>query len=236
MPTLSTTRLLAATLTTALAAALSACGGGDSSSAGGETPADVVAAAQQQLTETPGVQLTLETKDLPAGINGIQKATGVATDAPAFDGTLTVTLSGQAFDVPVIAVDDKVYAQIPLTPGWSDVDPEDYGAPDPAGFLSADDGFAAILGAATGMEKGESIRGGTDNNEILTTYSGSVPGAVVDRVIPGATGDFSISTQITDGDELRQLALTGVFYQGADPNTYTVGFEDYGTTKDIAAP
>lgn len=236
MPTLSTTRLLAATLTTALAAALSACGGGDSSSAGGETSADVVAAAQQQLTETPGVQLTLETKDLPAGINGIQKASGVATDAPAFDGTLTVTLSGQAFDVPVIAVDDKVYAQIPLTPGWSDVDPEDYGAPDPAGFLSADDGFAAILGAATGMEKGASIRGGTDNNEILTTYSGSVPGAVVDRVIPGATGDFSISTQITDGDELRQLALTGVFYQGADPNTYTVGFEDYGTTKDIAAP
>ena len=138
--------------------------------------------------------------------------------------------------MPVIAVDDKVYAQIPLTPGWSDVDPEEYGAPDPAGFLSADDGFAAILGATTDLEKGETVRGGAGNDEILTTYSGTVPGEVVDRVIPGASGDFEVSAQITDDDELRQLSLTGVFYEGSDPNTYTVDFEDYGTTKDITAP
>ena len=25
-------------------------------------------------------------------------------------------------------------------------------------------------------------------------------------------------------------------YSGAEPNTYTVGFEDYGTTQDITAP
>ena len=103
--------------------------------------------------------------------------------------------------------------------------------------MSPDDGFAAILGAATGLEKGESVRGGTDNDEILTTYSGSVPGDVVDRVIPGASGDFELAAQITDDDELRELSLTGVFYPDADtPNTYTVGFDDYGTTKDIQAP
>lgn len=219
-----------------LALVLVACGGKDTPKADEKTPQDVVKAAQAKLTDTSGLQLSLETKDLPEGINGIQKATGVATDAPAFEGTLTVTLSGQAFEVPVIAVDDKVYAQIPLTPGWSDVDPQDYGAPDPAGFLSPDDGFTAILGATTGLEKGESIRGGADNNEILTTYTGSVPGDVVARVIPGATGDFEVSTQITADDELRQMLLTGVFYKGADVNTYTVGFEDYGTTKDIKAP
>jgi hypothetical protein len=27
-----------------------------------------------------------------------------------------------------------------------------------------------------------------------------------------------------------------VVYSGSDPNTYTVDFEDYGTTKDITAP
>ncbi len=222
---------------TALALAVTACSGADSGpKADDQTPEEVLATAQQQLTETSGVSLTLSTDDLPEGLNAIQKAVGVATDAPAFDGTLTVTLSGQAFDVPVISVGDTVCAQIPLTPGWTDVDPEDYGAPDPAGFLSPDDGFAAILGAATGLAKGDSVRGGANNDEILTTYTGTAPGDVVDKVIPGASGDFDLSTQITEDGELRELDLTGVFYSGSDANTYAVGFDDYGTTKDIKAP
>jgi lipoprotein LprG len=231
-------RVGAAALLLTFTPALAACKGGDSSTSTQQerTPEQVVAAAEKKLTSTSGVDLTLSTKDLPDGINGVQGAQGVATDAPAFDGKLTVVLSGQPFDVPVIAVGGKVYAQIPLTPGWSDVDPSDYGAPDPAGFLSPDNGFAAILGAATGLKKGDTVRGGANNDEILTTYSGSVPGDVVAEVIPGATGDFALSTQVTSADELRQLALTGVFYQGADPNTYTVGFENYGTVKDIKAP
>jgi lipoprotein LprG len=231
-------RWTAALAATILTLATAACSAGDDSGpkADDQTPQEVVAAAQQQLTETSGVSLTLSTDDLPDGINAIQKAIGTATDAPAFDGTLTVTLSGQAFEVPVISVGDTVCAQIPLTPGWSDVDPEDYGAPDPAGFLSPDDGFAAILGAATGLSKGDSVRGGANNDEILTTYSGTAPGDVVDKVIPGASGDFDLSTQITEEGQLRELDLTGVFYKGAEANTYTVGFDDYGTTKDIKAP
>ena len=138
--------------------------------------------------------------------------------------------------MPVIAVDDVVCAEIPLSPGWQDVDPEDYGAPDPAGFLSPDDGFAAMLENVTGLEKGDSVRGGANNDEILTTFSGTVPGDDVARVIPGASGDFDLTAQVTDDDELREMALTGVFYKGADANTYTVGFDDYGTTKDIKAP
>jgi lipoprotein LprG len=232
------TGLTRITAAAALTLALTACSGDDSSgpAADERSPEDVVAAAAATLTDTSGVQLSLSTDDLPEAINAIQKAVGVATDAPAFEGTLTVLLTGQAFDVPVIAVDDQVFAQIPLTPGWSPVDAEEYGAPDPAGFLSPDDGFAAILEAATDLEKGDSVRGGADNSEILTTYTGSVPGEVVDKVIPGASGDFDLTAQITEDDELRELALTGVFYSGAEPNTYTVGFEDYGTTQDITAP
>jgi len=228
----------AAALAVALSGSLSACSDDSGSGAGGEdkSPEDVVAAAQGKLTATSGVSLSLSTDDLPEGINAIQKAVGIATDAPAFEGSLTVTLTGQAFVVPVVAVADVVCAEIPLTPGWSDVDPADYGAPDPAGFLSPDDGFAAILGAATDLEEGDSVRGGADNNEILTTYSGKVPGKVVDKVIPGASGDFELAAQVTDDDELRELALTGVFYEGAEANTYKVGFDDYGNTKDVQAP
>jgi lipoprotein LprG len=234
-----TKRVWAASGALLLTVALSSCNGGGEDSgpkAEEQTPEQVVAAAQATLTATTGVRLTMATDDLPDGINGVQKAGGVATDASAFEGSLTVMLSGQAFEVPVVAVGDTVCAQIPLTPGWSDVDPQDYGAPDPAGFLSPHDGFAAILDAATGLTKGDSVRGGANNDEILTTYSGSVSGKVVDWVIPGASGDFDLSTQITDDDELREMSLTGVFYKGADANTYTVGFEDYGTTKDVQVP
>jgi len=228
----------AAVLALAMPFGLAACGGDDDSGpkADEQTPEEVLAAAQLKLTETSGVQLSMTTDDLPDGINAIQKAVGVATDAPGFDGTLTVTLSGQAFEVPVIAVDDVVCAQIPLTPGWSDVDPKDYGAPDPAGFLSPDDGFAAMLDNVTGLQKGDSVRGGANNDEILTTFSGTVPGDDVARVIPGASGDFDLTAQVTDDDELREMALTGVFYKDADANTYTVGFDDYGATKDLKAP
>jgi lipoprotein LprG len=231
--------LTRAAIGAAVLVVVSACSsGGDSGpKADDQTPAEVMATAQQKLTDTSGVALTLSTDDLPEGINAIQKAVGVATDAPAFEGKLTVMLSGQAFEVPVVAASKVVCAQIPLTPGWSDVDPKDYGAPDPAGFLSPDDGFAAILGAATGLTKGDSIRGGANNDEILTTYDGgSVAGKVVARVIPGASGDFDVSTEVTDDGELRSMDLTGVFYRGATANTYSVGFDDYGTTKDIQAP
>ena len=41
--------------------------------------------------------------------------------------------AGQSVDVPVIAVDGKVYAQLPFTGGeWDTVNPKEYGAPDPA--------------------------------------------------------------------------------------------------------
>ena len=230
-------RWTAALAASVLTLALAACSGDDSGpKADEQTPDEVLAAAQQKLTETSGVQLSMTTDDPPEGLNAIQKAVGVATDAPGFDGKLTVTLSGQAFEVPVIAVDDVVCAQIPLTPGWSDVDPKDYGAPDPAGFLSPDDGFAAMLDNVTGLEKGDSVRGGANNDEILTTYSGTIPGADVAKVIPGAAGDFDLTAQVTDDDELREMALTGVFYKGATANTYTIGFDGYGATKDLQAP
>ena len=197
----------------------------------------MAAAAGQRSPRPPASSSPSSTDDLPEGINGIQKAEGVATDAPGLRGhphrhaqRPGVRGAGRSPSTTLVC------AQIPLTPGWSDVDPAEYGAPDPAGFLSPDDGFAAILEAATGLEKGESIRGGADNDEILTTYTGTVPGDVVDRVIPGASGDFDLTAQITDDDELREMSLTGVFYDGADANTYTVGFDDYGTTKDIQAP
>jgi lipoprotein LprG len=225
----------------ALAAAaftvLSATACSDSTSGGGgDDPTAALADAKQNLDDTSGVHLTLATDDLPDGVTGVVGADGIGTHAPAFDGTIKVVLSGQAFEVPVIAVDDKVYAQLPLTVGWQPIDPAEYGAPDPAGLMSPDAGFSTLLSETTDVEEGESVRGGENNSEVLTEYTGTVPGDVVANIIPTASGDFDASYTITDDGELREVSLTGVFYEDSESMTYTVTFEDYGTEKDITAP
>ena len=224
-----------ATAAAATVLLLTAAGCSDSGGSG-KPPEEALAAAKKTLDETSGVNLTLHTDNLPDGVTGVEDAQGVGTHAPAFDGTITVNLSGQAFEVPVVAVDDKVYVQLPLTPGWQDIDPAEYGAPDPAQLMSPDHGFSSLLAETTDLEKGDSVRGGKDNSEVLTEYSGTVSGDVVKNIIPTASGDFDATYTITDDDELREARLTGVFYEDSDPMSYTVTFEDYGTEKDITAP
>jgi lipoprotein LprG len=216
------------------AVVLSGCGGGSSSDQG--DPQTVIASAQKQLENTSGVHLSLTTDDLPDGVQGVKSASGTVTDAPAFDGTLGVVTSLGSFSVPVRSVDGKVYAQIPLTPGWAEVDPGDYGAPDPARLTSADQGIPAILAATTDLEKGGQIRGGPDNKEVLTTYTGTVPASAVSHLIPGATGDFRATYGVTDDDQLRQADLTGVFYTDKPDVTYSLLLTDYDTSTEITAP
>jgi lipoprotein LprG len=213
---------------------LTACGSKSAADLG--DPAKVLKTAEQKLEDTSGVTLTLTTDDLPDGVQGVQGASGTVTDAPAFDGTLTAVLSAGSFPVPIRAVDGKVYAQIPLTLGWSEVDPGDYGAPDPAQLLSADQGIPAILAATTDVKQGDDVRGGKDNKEVLTTYTGNVPESAAAHLIPGATGDFTASYGITPDGELRTAELTGTFYAGKPTMTYSMTVDDYGTSKDITAP
>lgn len=230
-------RLAPLALTGALLIALSGCGGDeDSPAAADQTPEEVLAVAKTTLDETSGLQLTLSTTDLPDGVTGILEASGIATNAPAFEGSITVSLSGQAFEVPVVAVDGLVYAELPLTSGYQEVDPGEYGAPDPAGLVSPETGFSSLLPETTDLAEGESIRGGSNNAEILTEYTGTVAGSVVANIIPGASGDFDATYTITEDGELREAVLTGVFYADEDSMTYTVGFDDYGTQQDITAP
>src|SRR4051794_4428432 len=229
MPPRRLTTLLAAAL--AIGGLLAGCGGKSSD----VDPATALKTAQHKLEDTSGLTLSLTTDDLPDGVQGLRSAAGTLTDAPAFDGTLGVTLSAGSFSVPVKAVDGKVYAQIPLTPGFAQVDPSDYGAPDPAQLLT-DQGIPAILGATTDAKQVDDVRGGTDNKEVLSSYTGSVPASAVSHLIPGASGDFSATYGISDDGELRQASLTGVFYAGKPALTYTLLLTDYGTSKDITAP
>lgn len=214
---------------------LTACSD-DAQVSDGRTPEEVMELTKTTLDETSGVTLTLASEGLPDGVTALVAAEGVGTHAPAFDGEITVVLGGAQLDVPVVAVDGTVWAEVPFTTGWSDVDPAEYGAPDPAQLMSTDGGFSSLLVATEGLEEGESVRGGEDNKEVLTEFSGTVSADQVSTVIPSAEGDFDATYRINADGELREARLTGVFYPDTEPMTYILGFEDYGTEKDIVAP
>jgi lipoprotein LprG len=236
----SAVRLLAAPLVLGLAlTGLTGCGGSKGSGGDDErSPTEVLAAAKKALDDTSGVDISMTTKNLPKGVTGITSAEGTGVHPSAFEGTFELSVSGLPADADVIAVDGKTYAKNSLLlPDWTAIDPSDYGAPDPAKLMDPDGGFSGLLAAAQDVEAGDSVRGGEDNKEILTEYTGTISSDAVAALVPAAEGDFSFTYTISDDDELRSAVIEGAFY-GADKGdvTYTLTLDDYGTTKDIKAP
>jgi lipoprotein LprG len=224
-----------ALLVALLAAGLSFSGCSDDKRAVEGPPEKVLAAAKDALDSTSGVALSLTTEELPSDVDGILEATGVATRAPAFEGELTISLNGLDVDVPVISVDGKVYAQLPFTASFAEVNPADYGAPDPAQLMASETGIAAWLTEATGVESGDQVRQG---DTVLSTYSGTLSGQLVDASIPSVdeSADFPVVFRIDDEGRLRSVVISGPFYGSKGEVEYTVSLDDYGTSKDIEAP
>ncbi|MCY7396525.1 MAG: LppX_LprAFG lipoprotein [Nocardioides sp.] len=234
------TRPALVSLAVGLVLAATGCSGNDEAGGAGgadQTPKQVVDAALATLDETSGLSITLATQNLPSGVTGVSAAEGVATHPPAFEGTFDLQVSGFPAQAEVVAVNGTTYARNSLLlPDWTPIDPADYGAPDPTRLMTPGDGFSLLVSSTTALAEGDSQRGGPDNEEILTSYTGSVPAQAVQGILPTATGDFDVRLLITEGGELRQVDATGVFYDGADALTYTIGFDDYGSSPNITAP
>lgn len=235
----SSRRWLSGIAAATVALTLVGCSGEEGDKAPQSSPTEAFAKARTTLDEAAQVKIAMVTKDLPDGVTGLISARGTATDQPAFDGTITVPVAGGTPQVAVRAVGTKVWAVIPFTTGYSEIDPAEYGAPNPATLIDAETGFGSLLAAPEKITQGDSVRGGANNSEVLTSYEAQIPGAAVKKVMPSAEANtpFSGEFLISDTGELRQVALTGVFYSGEKSLTYTVTFEDYSTTKkDIVTP
>ncbi len=235
---LSPLRAASLALGSALLVMVAACGATDSTSTQGKlSPSGALAVAKHHLDTTAGVHLEISEKDLPGDVSGLVSATGTLTKAPAFDGTVTVAMSGIQPVIPVIGVGGKDYAKLPLTVGWQAIDPSKYGVPDPGTLLSPTAGISSLLTATEGAKPQGSVRGGEGNKEVLTEYDGTLPGTAVATIVPGSTGDFTVAYTISDSGELSQAVLTGHFYgAGHAASTYTLTLSDYGTTEAIKAP
>jgi lipoprotein LprG len=212
--------------------ALGGCTGGDG---GEESPEQVLAAAKAHLDETSGVHIELETEKLPPTVSGILVATGVGTHDPAFEGNLRVAMGGVAADVEVVAAQGKVFAKLPFTTEFVEVDPTDYAAPDPAGLMAPEGGLSSLLTAAEDLTEADQVR---RREDVLSAYTGTVPGETVARIIPSASAESDFDARFTvDGeDRLREAVLTGPFYPQTDDVTYTIAFDEYDTEADITLP
>lgn len=212
-------------------AVLSGCSNDDASELG---PEERLAAAKTALDETAGVRIELAADELPPSVDGLLAAEGVGTHAPAFEGDIQVSTGGLTAKAAVIAVDGTVWAVLPFTTDYTEIDPADYGAPDPAALMSTDGGLSSLLTSAESVEQGEQVR---DGEQVLTEFTATLPGQVVARVIPSAQdADFDARFTLDDDNRLSEVTMTGPFYPEADPVTYTVGFSQYGVDKDITAP
>ncbi len=221
----------------ALLTVLAGCTGDDG---GGDDDADDLGTrmetARATLDDAASIELSLSTEALPDGIEGLVAADGTGNHDPAFEGTVTVA-SGPLGDIDadVVAVDGDVYAQLPFTPGYSPIDPDEFGAPDPATLLATDGGVSEWLTSADDLaDEGES----RDGDEVLTSVSGTLPGDVVAELIPSAddTADFAVDFRLTDDDQLRDASITGPFYPGGDDVTYDLTVAPSDDDVEITAP
>jgi lipoprotein LprG len=206
----------------------------DSSDATPDELADRLAAAKTQLDEAASVEFQLAADELPDDVTGLLEANGTGTHEPAFEGDVSVSAMG-GVDADVIAIGDDVWAQISFSPTYVPVDPTELGAPNPATLFDPDAGVTTFLTSTDDLQAGEESR---DGDLVLTTVTGTLPGDIVQRLIPSAdeSADFDVEYRITDDDALHDAEMTGPFYGDSGDITYTMSLSASDEQVDITAP
>jgi lipoprotein LprG len=230
-----TRRLAAAGAVLALAFPLAACGGSDEPSPSGASVNDALARAKKNFDDASSVHLVLATQSKPTSGDAVLGADGTLTRQPAFKGTVKVVLSGFTAEVPIVSVDGKVWAKLPLTSSYAPINPSEYGAPDPADFADADKGISGLLLKMEGVKEAGEERNGS---QVLTRYSGTLAGNFVAPIIPSAddNGVYETVIGIDQKGRIITLDVTGDFFSGAGDETYERAFDDYDKSVKISAP
>ena len=227
--------VLALLLSGLLSGLVSGCGG-TADKAAEKSPAEVMQQAKKHFDDASSVHIDLKTDATPpAGSNGVLGASGDITHDPAFEGDVKVLLSGLTATVPVTSVGGTVYAKLPLSTKYAKINPSEYGAPDPAAFADPTKGLSALLTQIDGLKKGKQTRSG---DQILTSYSGTLPGAAVKEIIPSANArqTYATTVGVDSSGYARTVKITGSFFSGSGDVTYDVKFSGYDQGVTITAP
>jgi lipoprotein LprG len=214
---------------------LSGCGAQKSEKKKGASPSSVMTSAKKKFDDASSVHIALSTKSTPSKGNGVLGATGDVTHDPAFKGDVKVVLGGLTATVPITAINGKVYAKLPLQTKYATIKPSEYGAPDPASFADPGKGLSSLLTKIDGLKKGKQTR---DGDQILTSYTGTLPGEAVKQIIPSADSGSTYKTKVGVDDKgyATKVGITGPFFADGKDVTYDVGFSKYDKGVKISAP
>lgn len=223
-----------------IAAALTACSADKSVEAKKLTAAEQLAAAKAKADAATSMHLTLRSSGIPDTANGVLAADGSGTHAPAFKGTLDARIAGFAAKVEVVAIDSLLYLKLPFTTEFTEADPKEYNAPNPALLFAKEGGITSLMTATTNLVEGKATRSGAD---VLKTITGKLPGGNIVKLLnfgdPAKT--FDVTYGITEpGGELRSVTLVGPFFKSGTStpvtSTYTVTLDKYGAPVEISKP
>jgi lipoprotein LprG len=218
----------------AVAPLLVSCSSDSSSDATPDQLASRLETAKKQLDDAASIKFDLSADELPDGVTGLLDASGTGTHDPAFQGNVSVSAMG-GVDADVIAVGSDVWAKISFSPTYVPVDPTDLGAPNPATLFDPQDGVTSLLTSTQNLEAGDETR---DGDLVLTTVKGTLPGDVVQRLIPtaDASADFNVEYRLTDDDAVHDATMVGPFYGDAGDVTYKMSLTASDESVDITAP
>ena len=216
----------------ALVLAVSGCSDGSADS--DLSPEERLEEAKSGFDDAEFVEFQLGTEELPDGLDeGLLTAEGTGTHDPAFTGEVKVKTGLGDITAPLVAVDGNVYAELPFT-GWSELDPDEYGAPDPAGLMDTDAGISSLFTATEDASEGDSER---DGDKVLTRIEGTLPADAVKGVFPSSgDSDFDVTYLLADDNVVDSVTIDGPFYDGYDPVSYRIDLDLAGDEVAIEAP
>src|SRR5665811_2125813 len=158
-----------------IAAALTACSADRSVEAKGLTAAARLAAARAKADAATSMHLTLRSSGIPDTANGVLGADGSGTHAPAFKGSLDARIAGFSAKVEVVAIDRLLYLKLPFTTEFTEADPKEYNAPNPALLFAKEDGVTSLMTATTDLVEGKATRSGADVLKTCLLYTSPSP-------------------------------------------------------------
>ncbi|TDE00089.1 LppX_LprAFG lipoprotein [Jiangella asiatica] len=229
-------RIAAALLATATTLALAGCSGDDDGDGGGDDPQAQLDTAADLLNEASSVRFTVEGEDLPDDGTVVLGAEGVAVPPASFEGDIRIRAGALPATVAVVSVDGQLWAQLPLTNGFAEVDAEELGFGDPGLLIDPDEGVSQLLTSGSEVTAGDQVR---IDGEVYDQVESVLPGELVGRIL--AIADPTAEVQAvwaldSDSGHLRQATLTGPFYEGGDEQSYSVQLDDYDEPAEISAP
>jgi lipoprotein LprG len=211
---------------------LAGCSGGSEE----ESAPDLLAHAKHTLDETKSLHFVLDSEGAPETGTELVGGEGDIARPASFEGTLKVLALGSTLDLDVVSVDGTVWAQLPFTSSFSEIDPAQFGFGDPGALLDPGTGISQLLGKAESAALGEERR---VDGKVVREVTAELPGELVEQILTSEDPSQPVRARFSiavESGELLRAELTGPFYTAGDDATFTLELSDFGADVEITAP